>query len=158
MGLSLKHRFVVGAILLVLLSSLAVLGTHIVNKFKKPPSQKVDQPVSFEESHPSLFVAYLDYNPKTQKVTQLSTKKVNADIPGLSTNQPPSSPDEFVYKVEVISEKNEPLQKGWTSIPKEIASTPDGLLRFRVYVVYHPGALVQASLSDNKVIWTGKIQ
>lgn len=152
------RKFLLPAILIALF--VLVVGFLVFKNFSSKSKENVSTPPSSTNTlvdHPNLFSAYLEYNPNTQEVKQLSTGKANGDIPVLNPNQPPASPDDFVYQIELISQKNELLQKGWVLLPKSAIKTRDGLLRFHVYTLNKPGAIVQVSLPDGKKIWTGKI-
>ncbi len=107
--------------------------------------------------HPDLYYFYLEYNQAINSVTELGSGRTKGDIPFLKPSPIPASTDEFIYKVELISENNEPLQKGWVSVPRGIIVSQNNQLRFHVYILYKPRAIVQVSLPDGSIIWTGQI-
>lgn len=138
----------------------------LITQLKKPVIKSQPKPTttetttvtpSVENSHPSLFYADLEYDPKNNSVTQRAFGKINGDIPYLSPDPPPASSEKLIYKIEVLSDKNELLQTGWSSISKKLISTSKNTLRFRVTTVYQPKAILRVSLPNNKIIWTGKI-
>ncbi len=116
--------------------------------------QITDNPII--QSHPKIFVADLEYDPKTKVVTQLSTGTGNADYPYMPTEQPPTSDKRFVYKVEVI-DNDTLIQSSWASIPKEIILTQNNTYKFKLTTLYIKGAIVRVSLPNEKYIWTGSI-
>lgn len=109
------------------------------------------------QDHPKLFYADLEYDPKTGVTTQLTTGTNNGDPPPLLPNKPKTtSSSKFIYKVEVTSGSTI-LQSGWVTDYMEIIQTPEGKLNFRVTATYYPKAFVKVFLSDNQLIWTGRI-
>lgn len=106
-------------------------------------------------SHPQLFYAYLEYDPKTNLVTQLATARTNGDKPTFLPDQSVASLDLFIYKVEIISEKNVLLETGWDTKHKSLITTDKNTYRFRVMTSFYPNASVRVYSSDNKLIWTG---
>lgn len=159
-------RFLKLAITMAGLLSIVLVSLSAWNLVKEWPvreqpkvaqDQKELSSPTFEESHPSLFFADLEYNPEKSIATQLKTGKTNGDIPVLLPS-PSSSTNLFSYKVEVISKENAILKSGWGYTSRQIASTVEGMLVFRVIVKYEPDAIIQVLLEENRPIWTGRIE
>ncbi|MBI2596583.1 hypothetical protein HYW41_00265 [Candidatus Daviesbacteria bacterium] len=109
------------------------------------------------DTHPDLYYVDLEYNPKTNLISQLSTGTTKGDLPPLFPSQPPNDPNEFIYRLEVVSNKNELLQKGWSTTAKKILQTAKGDLDFRVTTVYAQGAIIRLFYPDGSIAWTGQI-
>lgn len=112
----------------------------------------------YTQSHPSLFYANLEYDPKNGVVTLLNVGKTNGDLPPALPNPPKDSATRFIYKVEVVSDKNELLETGWFSTPKELITTDKGTFKFTITTSYKPNYHIRVYLPPNKQIWTGVIK
>lgn len=110
------------------------------------------------ELHPELFYAQLEYNPRTQTVTQLVTSKASGDIPILLATPPASDTNLFIYKIEIVSDKNVLLEAGWDAKYKSIITTGQNTYQFRVITKFYKDAFIRVYLPDNKLIWTGVIK
>lgn len=115
----------------------------------------VADPGSQIQNHPQLFYAYLEYDPKTNLVTQLATARTNGDKPTFLPEQPAASSNLFIYKIELVSEKNVLLETGWDTKHKSIITTDKNTYKFRVMTSFYPNASIRVYSSDNKLIWTG---
>lgn len=109
------------------------------------------------ESHPKLFSADLEYDPKTNLIVQHGTAKTNGDPPLLLGEKPPPDLKRFVYKITVLSKDNISLQSGWYSDPLPIVKTPQNTFRFDAAAFYEPEAILQIEV-DNNTIWTVKME
>lgn len=109
------------------------------------------------ESHPEVFYANLEYDPKTGVVTQYGVSKTNGDPPLLLGEKPKPDPKRFTYKITVLSKDNIGLQSGWYSTPLEIVKTPQNTFRFDAVASYEPEAILQIEI-DNKNVWAVKMQ
>lgn len=110
------------------------------------------------QTHPNIFQAELEYNSTTDIVTQITTTKINGDIPHFLENQPRAYPGDFAYKVEVVSDQNELIQTGWKSIPQEILIKRRDNIYLTITTIYQPKAIVRIYLPSGKLIWTGGIE
>lgn len=109
-------------------------------------------------SDDNLFFASLEYDPNTGLVTQLKTGTFKAESTPLFPNLPQKlSPQEFAYKIEVLSEESEVLQSGWVVTFKKAIQTRKGTFAFGIAVPYRPNTFVKVYLPGNKLIWTGRI-
>lgn len=151
----------------ILLILLAALGLGFVVYYYQSPIQKSIDSRTFSkgyisdlvlEDYTDLYLAILEYDPKTDLVAQLKTANIKGEVPYLFSNQPMETPVEFVYKVEVVSSSNNKiLLAGWNKVYKEIAQTEQGKISIRILVPIYSQSVVKVYLPNNKLIWTGKM-
>lgn len=158
-----KVWITLGAVLFLVVASAAawkILGNYRAKSRVVPEliRETTTGAGSFEEGHPELFSASIEYNPANGHVTQRSIGKGGGDPPLLFSEKPEPDASRFIYKIEVISEENAVLQSGWYSVHKQRAETANNTIRLDVVTNYFPGAIVRVFLSDNQLIWTGKIE
>ena len=109
------------------------------------------------DSHPNLFSSVLEYDLEKGTAIQLTTNKLKGDQTVLLLNQPIGSENDFIYKTEVLSDKNELLQSGWTLISSDIINKNGNKIVFQITCMYISKATIKIYLPDNRLIWTGKI-
>lgn len=115
------------------------------------PSQNI-----INEDHPTLFIAKLDFDPKTNTVIQKSITTSRGDLPLLLNSPPATSSAKFVYRVDVRTDKNRQLQAGWSWVYKEMKNK-EGRLEFQITTVYEPKAIVRVYLPNDRQIWVGRM-
>ena len=128
---------------------------------KQQTAQKTEEQstiTSFQETHPELFYAEIEYNPETKVSILLANGKTNGDLPLLNPTEPPDSPTQFIYKIEVISKDDRLMQYGWVSTPKERILTTEGSFRLFILIQYHQESTIQLELPNGQVIWTGLME
>lgn len=108
------------------------------------------------EFHPDLFVAELEFDPKSNLVKQIVTAKINGDSPNLLTS-PSNSLEDFSYLTEVISPSKGIVLNGWSSQAKERITQSNGKFKIYVVVKYEKDARINLYLPGNKLVWTTKI-
>lgn len=165
-----RRKLVLIIILLVVVILLPVVVFVVKNnsfQFSKPALPAAVKPTLIRqatlaetntEGHPELFYAKLEYNPKTSLVTQLAISQTTGDLRPLRPTQPLGLPEEFVYRIEVISDQNEILQNGWGRAYKELIVTPANTYGLQIYAPYTPNAIIRMYLPDGKLVWTGRMK
>lgn len=157
-------KIVLIALMVLFLAGLSFGGWYVYNNFQ---DNKKVQPKSVKETniaevakstHPQLYFAYLDYDPQTQQVIQLSTGKTNGDIPSLSPEEPEADSNSFIYRVEQTSPENNLILTGWKIISKETIKSNDNKYVLRVDALYQRGSIIRVYLPNQTIIWTGKIK
>ncbi len=157
-------RFFIGTVVLagVLLVGLLIFYLIKLADIKSEVKPKLVRESTVAEisikNHPQLFYADLEYNPQTHLVTQVNTGEANGDPPTLLTEQPTIPTDRFLYKIEIISDKNELLLSGWDTQYKTLITTDTGSYKFRVVLEFYPQAIVRLYLPNGQLIWTGSMQ
>lgn len=142
---------------LILITLILILGAGAWYLQKYLPEPQKAEPEQISADHPMLFYANLELDPKTNLITQINVGKGTGDLEYYSPTQPTPASQTFIYKVEVVSDKNLLLQSGWNSQPVKLIQTNKGTLQFRVYATYQKDAYVRLYLPDNKLVWTGKM-
>lgn len=143
-------------------------GPQLITRFQKNFKKAQNQPKITSkgtlsnlaiQDKPRLFYVGLEYNPKTGNTTQLKTKIINSEPSPLFPSLPKTiTSAQFVFKVELISDKSEIVQSGWVVTFKKAVETPQGTFRFGVAPPYRPNYIIKIYLPDNKLIWVGRIK
>lgn len=107
--------------------------------------------------HPELFYADIEYNLSNNSITLQKTGRIEADVPPLSPTAISKDPAYFIYRIEVVSDKNDLLYNGWVEIPLEILFIKENKFNIRLLTPYQPPAMMRMYDIDNKVILTMKI-
>ncbi len=128
----------------------------------KPRAANFTSATTTQPNTPQLFYADLEYDQTTHLVTQHRLGKTQGSVI-LLPEPPATTSGQLVYKIEVVSSQKELLQSGWVSTPKELLSTPNKTLRFKVIALYRPQAFVNIYFPyedgvKNKIIWTGRME
>lgn len=164
LGKDKKKWTILGGILVIII---IFLFLFIFNRDQKrtPSSKESSRTIQTKDSqiltqHPELFYVNLSLETRTNVVTQLNMGKIKGDLPVYLNEQLPAtySATLFIYKVEVISDKNELLLKGWRAIPIAIAEKTSGFLNWTVLAKHTPNALVKVYLNNGKLVWTGRVK
>lgn len=116
--------------------------------------------VSEGKGQANLFSAELDYNPAIGTAAQLRAEKKQGSTPLPLLPQLPKegiSSNILAYKVEVWNLKQEVIFSGWILGFKRIMQTDKGTYKLALTVPYQENSFVKVYLSDNKLIWTGKM-
>lgn len=108
-------------------------------------------------NHPDLFRAEIEYNLEDNTVTLIEKRTVKGDTPVLSPTPPAADQTKFIYKIELVSNKDELLYFGYRAIPKEILLIENNRFRLAILVPYRKDAIVRIYNSSQKIVWTTKI-
>lgn len=107
--------------------------------------------------HPELFYADIEYNLSNNSITLQKTGRIEADVPPLSPTAISQDSAYFIYRIEVVSDKNDLLYNGWVEIPLEILFIKENKFNIRLLAPYKPPAIMRMYNIHNKVILTTKI-
>lgn len=157
-----SHKFPLKTIVLVIVllgvfSALLFFYKSSFHQKTAPTKEKTNQVKPTAKQTGNLFVADLEYDPTTGIVTQHDIQRVQGTPAIFSTKQPVNASSDFIYRVAVVS-KNQLVTEGWESIAKDIIKTAKNTLRFTIAVPYSQNAIVRVYTTDNKILWTGKMQ
>lgn len=111
-----------------------------------------------EDAFSKLFFVELEYNVKSKVAKEIRIGVLQQNHPVLLTTAPASTPDKFIYKVEVQSKKGKLLENGWNFEYTDLKNKKSAEeIVFVVRTIYESGNSVKVSLPNGIYIWEGVI-